>query len=64
MIGKKLVCCPDGNYISWQDEDYELRQQYENGDCELDFFEFLLDELDDFVYSDSDSDSGSDSSDQ
>ena len=40
MTGKKLVCSPDGNYNSWQDEDYELRWD-KDGDYELDF-DFLL----------------------
>ena len=47
MTGKKLVCSPDGTYLSWQDEDYVLRED-KHGDYELDF-DFLLQELDEFV---------------
>lgn len=38
--GKKLVSCPEGNYVSFQDNDYELRED------ELDF-EWLEEELED-----------------
>lgn len=37
--GKKLVSCPEGNYVSWQKESYELKDE------ELDF-EWLEDEFD------------------
>lgn len=36
--GKKLVSCPEGNYVSFQDNDYEMRED------ELDF-EWLEEEL-------------------
>ena len=38
QVGKKLISCPDGNYISFQDEDYEPFLE------ELDF-DWLEDEL-------------------
>ena len=38
QVGKKLITCPDGNYISFQDEDYEHSLE------EMDF-EWLEDEL-------------------
>ena len=39
---KKLVGCPDGNYVSWQDLDYELREgenDFEDLEDELETFE-------------------------
>lgn len=38
QVGKKLVSCPDGNYISWKDNDYKLKEG------EMDF-EWLEDEF-------------------
>jgi len=36
QVGKKLVSCPDGNYVSFQDTDYELCENAD-GDQEADF---------------------------
>tara|TARA_R100000808_G_C2148645_1_gene156814 strand:+ start:220 stop:1197 length:978 start_codon:yes stop_codon:yes gene_type:complete len=41
QVGKKLVSCPDGNYVSFQDDNYKLRGNESD-------FEFLLWEDDEF----------------
>jgi tRNA G10 N-methylase Trm11 len=41
---KKLVGCPDGNYVSWQDLEYELRE----GENDFEDLEDELETLEDF----------------
>ena len=43
QVGKKLVSCPDGNYVSFQDTDYELCEDADgNQEADFEWLEYEL----------------------